>query len=60
MPDLRMDLIDEYFELYEKRNAESNRKFRENYTRMSELWMDFNDKERRAVNVRMTQMIMPF
>ena len=60
MPDLRMDLIDEYFELYEKRNTETNRKFRENYTRMSELWMDFNDKERKAVNIRLTQMIMPF
>ena len=60
MPDLRMDLIDEYFELYEKRNAETNRKFKENYTRMSELWMDFNDKERKAVNIRLTQLIMPF
>lgn len=57
---MRKDLIDEYFRLYKERNAQSNLKFRENYTRMSELWMDFSDEERRAVNRRMTIDIMPF
>ena len=57
---MRKHLIDEYFALYNVRNAESNVKFRENYTRMSELWIQFTDAERRAVNVRMTHQIMPF
>ena len=57
---MRKHLIDEYFALYKDRNAESNIKFRENYTRMSELWIQFTDVERKAVNRRLTIDIMPF
>jgi len=55
-----MDLIEEYYSLYKVRNAKSNTKFRENYEKMSEMWLDFNDKERIAVNRLITQSNLPF
>ena len=55
-----MDLIEEYYSLYKVRNAKSNAKFRENYEKMSEMWLDFNDKERIAVNRLITQSNLPF
>ena len=57
---MRMNLIEEYYTLYKERNAKSNIKFRENYVKMSEMWLEFSDKERTAVNIMMKQTDLPF
>jgi len=57
---MRLDLIEEYFNLYRSRNAKSNIKFRENYVKMSEMWLSFTDKERIAVNTMIKQVNLPF
>mgnify|MGYP000344950635 CR=1 FL=1 len=57
---MRLDLIEEYFHLYRVRNAQSNLKFRQNYERMSEMWLQFTDHEREAINIMMKQVGAPF
>ena len=53
---LRMDLIDEYYDLYRRRNlCRHNKDFRDNYTKISELWVGFTDEERIAINTRFIQ-----
>lgn len=50
---IREDLITEYFNIYNVRNNKTS--FTKNYTRMSELWLDFNDEERALINRRLIQ-----
>jgi len=47
---MRRELINEYMALYN--NRRDTTKFKQTYTRMSELWMMFTDKERAAINRR--------
>ena len=56
MSQLRMDLIEDYYRLYSKRNAsEGHSEFRKNYERLSLMWLELTDEERTAVNVRFQQ-----
>lgn len=52
---MRRELLDEYMNIYNSRTQ--TRKFRQNYVRMSELWMEFTDEERAAINRRLTIQI---
>lgn len=47
---MRKELLDEYMNLYNCRR--DTVKFQQTYTRLSELWMDFTDEERRVINRR--------
>ncbi len=57
MTKLRMDLIDQYYDLYCTRNLSggNNSKFRKNYERLSLMWSELTDEERTAVNIRFIQ-----
>ena len=57
MTNLRMDLIDQYYDLYCVRNLSggNNAKFRQNYERLSLMWLELTDEERTAVNIRFVQ-----
>ena len=55
---IRMDLIEEYYQLYRKRNlaaGRSNSRFRAQYEELSVMWMELSDEERTAVNIRFKQ-----
>ena len=53
---LRMDLIDEYYKLYRERTlCRHTKDFRDNYAKISELWVDFSEEERIAINTRFIQ-----
>ena len=52
---VRMDLLKEYCALYKERNTTNNKVFRDNYTRLSEIWMELNPAERKALNTRLFQ-----
>ena len=53
---LRMDLLDEYYSLYQRRNlCRHNKDYRDNYEKISELWLSFSDEERIAINTRFIQ-----
>ncbi len=53
---LRMDLIDEYYQLYRERNkCRHNKDFRDNYEKISKMWLDFSEEERIAINTRFIQ-----
>ena len=53
---IRMDLIDEYYKLYRERNlCRHTKDFRDNYETISELWVNFSDEERTAINTRFIQ-----
>lgn len=57
MTQLRMDLIDQYYDLYRARNLSSgnNSQFRKNYERLSMMWLELTDEERTAVSTRFRQ-----
>ena len=51
-----MDLIDQYYALYRRRNiSRGGADFRKVYTQISELWLELTDEERKAVNIRFLQ-----
>lgn len=52
-----MDRIEEYYQLYRKRNLSrgNNSQFRKNYEELSEMWLKLSDEERCAVNIRFIQ-----
>lgn len=53
---LRMDLIDEYYNLYRSRTlCRHTKDFRDNYAKISELWVNFSEEERIAINTRFIQ-----
>ena len=53
---LRMDLIDEYYDLYRRRNlCRHSKNFKDNYEKISEMWLNFSDEERIAINTRFIQ-----
>ncbi len=53
---LRMDLIDQYYDMYRRRTlCRHTKDFRDNYETISELWVGFTDEERIAVNTRFIQ-----
>ena len=55
-PHDRMDLIDEYYDLYRRRNlCRHTKDFRDNYEKISEMWLNFSDEERIAINTRFIQ-----
>lgn len=54
---LRMDLIEEYYQLYRQRNLSkgNNSQFRKNYEELSRMWLELTNEERIAVNTRFVQ-----
>ena len=53
---LRMDLIDEYYDLHRSRTlCRHTKDFRDNYEKISDLWAGFSDEERIAINTRFIQ-----
>ena len=53
---LRMDLIDEYYDLYRSRTlCRHTKDFRDNYAKINDLWVGFTDEERIAINTRFIQ-----
>ena len=57
MTKLRMDLIDQYYDLYRARNLSggNSSQFRKNYERLSLMWLELSDEERIAVSARFSQ-----
>lgn len=51
MKKIRMDLIEDYYTLYKKRNLSrgNNFQFRKQYEELSLMWMELTDEERTAV-----------
>ena len=53
---LRMDLIDEYYDLYRSRTlCRHTKDFKDNYDKISEMWVDFSHEEQTAINTRFIQ-----
>lgn len=58
MTQLRMDLIEDYYQLYRQRNLArgvNNAQFRKQYEQLSLMWLELTDEERIAVNTRFSQ-----
>ena len=58
MTQLRMDLIEDYYQLYRQRNLArgvNNVQFRKQYEQLSLMWLELTDEERIAVNTRFSQ-----
>ena len=53
---IRMDLIDEYYNLYRSKTlCRHTKDFRDNYEKISDLWGGFSKEERIAINTRFIQ-----
>lgn len=56
MSNMRMDLIDKYYNLYKvRRLSRGGKNFRTNYEDLSELWNSLTREEQIAVNTRFSQ-----